>query len=61
MDIAIEVQKISLGEDKLLFKPIRLLKGIYDEEKDIFIDEFENKYSNMNGNNPYDEKYFSNK
>ena len=58
MDIAIEVQKISIGEDRFLFKPVRILKGTYDSNKDIFIDEYETKYSNMNGKNPYDEKYF---
>lgn len=58
MEFAIEVQKILLGDEKFVFRPIRLLKGKYEEKEDIFIDEFKNKYSNMNGNNPYEERYF---
>lgn len=58
MEFAIEVQKILLGDEKFVFRPIRLLKGKYEEKEDIFIDEFKNKYSNMNGNNPYQERYF---
>lgn len=58
MDIAIQMQPIYLGEERVLFRTVGLLKGKYDEKKDIFTDEYGYEYSRMNGTNLHADRYF---
>ena len=58
MDVAIQVQEILLGEDRVIFKPIGIIKGKYIEDKDIFQDEYGYEYYSMNGSDMYNDRYF---
>lgn len=58
MDIAIEVKKISLENERFIFIPTGILKGTCDKANNVFIDEYGYKYSSIDGMNPYAEKYF---
>lgn len=58
MDIAIEVKKISLENERFIFIPTGILKGTCDKSNNVFIDEYGYKYSSIDGMNPYAEKYF---
>lgn len=58
MDIAIRMQKIELGNDRVVFKPIGIIKGIYDESDDTFYDELDFQYSIIDGTRMYEENYF---
>lgn len=58
MDIAIQSQMINLENDKMFFKNIGLIKGMYNKERNIFTDEYGKKYYSIEGENPYAENYF---
>ena len=47
MDIAIQLQKINLGDEKLIFKPIGILKGKFINEEGLFLDELGYEYNLM--------------
>ena len=40
MDIAIKYEKINLGEEKYIFKPVSVIRGTYDMETDLFETEY---------------------
>lgn len=58
MDIAIRMQKIELGNDRIVFKPIGIIKGTYDKNEQIFYDELDFQYSVIDGTSMYEENYF---
>jgi hypothetical protein len=58
MDIAIQMQPIYFGEERVIFRTVGLLKGKYDEEKDIFTDEYGQEYNRMNGTSLHADRYF---
>ena len=59
MDIAIRYEGILIGEDKILFKPIGIIRGKHDKQDDIFLDEYGCKFSSMDGIDIYAGDYFS--
>lgn len=58
MDIAIRMQKILLGNDRVIFNPIGIIKGTYNKEKDVFYDDSDFEYSSVDGTSMYEERYF---
>lgn len=58
MDVAIRLQSISLGDDRVLFKPIGIIKGKYIKEVGIFVDEYGYEYKDMEGSDIYADRYF---
>ena len=52
MDIAIEVKKIVLENERFVFIPTGVLKGKYDKSSNVFKDEYGYKYSSIDGMNP---------
>ena len=40
MDIAIKYERIDLGQDKYVFKPVSVIRGEYDKDANIFETEF---------------------
>lgn len=58
MYIAVQVQEILLGNERVLFKPIGLIRGTYDKKEDVFIDEYDYVYKSMNGDDLYSDRYF---
>lgn len=58
MDIAIRMQKIELGNERVIFKPIGVIKGNYDKENETFCDEYGYEYSFIEGTRMYDENYY---
>lgn len=58
MHYAIQLQKISLGEDRVLFRPTNLIKGTFLEDEEIFIDERDFEYWLMKDNSGDYEHYF---
>ncbi len=58
MDIAIRMQKIELGIDRVVFKPIGIIKGHYDDFDDLFYDELNLQYNSLDGTKIYEENYF---
>ena len=58
MYVAIQLQPILLGNDRIAFRPIGMIKGDYSKKNDIFVDEFGYEYTNMTGNCIYDDRYF---
>lgn len=59
MDVAIRYEGILIGEDKILFKPIGIIRGKYDKQDDIFLDEYGCKFSSIDGIDIYAGNYFS--
>ena len=58
MDIAVQLEKIRLNEDRVIFKVIGILKGYYDSESRIFLDEIGYEYDEMEDSTLYCERYF---
>lgn len=58
MDIAIKYEKVELGDDKFVFKPVSVIKGEYDEEADIFETEYGELCAPIDGDSKHEESYF---
>lgn len=60
MDVAIRLQGILIGEERILFRPIGVIKGKYNKEHGYFQDEYGYPYSDMEGSNIYEDpdRYF---
>lgn len=58
MHYAVQLQKIELGEGRVFFKPLNLIKGEYLEYDEIFIDERGFEYWFMKDSEPNYERYF---
>lgn len=59
MDVAIRLEGILIGEDKILFKPIGVMRGKYNKQDDYFIDECGCKFCSIDGIDIYAGNYFS--
>ena len=44
MEIAIRYEKIDLGDDRFVFKPIGIVYGRYDEINGVFVTEYDEKF-----------------
>lgn len=58
MDIAIKYEKIDLGADKFVFKPVSVIRGEYDADADIFETEFGELCEPVDGESQHEESYF---
>ena len=58
MDIAIKYEKVELGDDKFVFKPVSVIKGEYDDEADIFETEYGELCAPIDGDSKHEESYF---
>lgn len=58
MHCAIQLQKIDLGEGRVVFKPIGLIKGDFLEQDEFFVDEYGYQYFFMKDSNPDCDRYF---
>lgn len=58
MDYAIQLQKIELGDNRVIFKVVGLLKGEYIEEEECFVDEYKYEYELMKNSVPDYDRYF---
>ena len=59
MDIAIKYEKINLGQDKFIFKPVSIISGEYDKETNIFVTDFGDLCEPIDGENQYEDNYFA--
>lgn len=59
MDVAIRYEGIIIGEDKILFKPVGVMRGKYDDKDNVFMDECGCKYCSIDGIDIYARNYFS--
>lgn len=60
MDVAIRLDSINLGNGRVMFKPIGLIKGVYDEIDDDFIDEYGYVFDPIVEYDNYNDNYFCN-
>lgn len=58
MEIAVKYERIDLGEDKYIFKPVGIVRGYYNEEEEIFVTDYKEECSPINGSNPFADAYF---
>lgn len=58
MDIAVKYEKINLGNEKYVFKPVGIIKGRYDPELDIFETEYKDLCANIEGDSQFEDNYF---
>lgn len=58
MDIAIKYEKVELGDDKFVFKPVSVIKGEYDEEADLFETEYGELCAPIDGDSKHEESLF---
>ena len=59
MDIAIKYERINLGQDKFIFKPVSIIRGEYDKEANIFVTEFGDLCEPIDGESQYEDSYFA--
>ena len=59
MDIAIKYERINLGMDKFIFKPVSIIRGEYDKEANIFVTDFGDLCEPIDGENQYEDNYFA--
>lgn len=58
MDIAIYFEKINLGNDYFLFKPVSVIRGEYDKTKNLFQTDYGILCESIYGNDPDCDDYF---
>lgn len=58
MDIAVRYEKIDLGYDKFLFKPVGIVKGIYNKTNNTFETEYGEICASIGGESKYSDSYF---
>ena len=58
MDIAVSFEKINLVDEKFLFKPKKIIKGVFAEDVNVFFSENGEVYSAIDGNELNDDNYF---
>lgn len=58
MEVAIRYEKIDLGDDRFVFKPIGIVYGRYDEINGVFVTEYDEKCYPITGNRQYENSYF---
>lgn len=60
MDIAIKYEKINLGGEKYIFKPISIITGLYDEETELFETNYKELCAPIDGNLKEERSYYGN-
>lgn len=58
MDIAVQLEKYDLGNDRYLFKPVSVMRGKYNSEEDLFESEYGIICAPMNGSRIYTDTFF---
>ena len=58
MDIAVKYEKINLGNERYVFKPVCIIKGKYDPEVDAFETEYGELCANIEGDSQFEDGYF---
>ena len=58
MDIAVKYEKINLGNERYIFKPVCIIKGNYDPEVDTFETEYKDLCANIEGDSQFEDNYF---
>lgn len=58
MDVAIKYEKINLGDERFVFKPVSVIMGEYDEETEIFETEYGELCCPIDGDCQYEDNYF---
>ncbi len=58
MEVAIKYEKIDLGEDRYVFKPVCVIKGKYDEENECFDTDYGDSCVPIDGNSIFDDNFF---
>lgn len=58
MDIAVKYEKINLGNERYVFKPVCIIKGKYDPEVDTFETEYKDLCANIEGDSQFEDNYF---
>lgn len=58
MDIAVKYEKINLGNERYVFKPVCIIKGKYDPMADVFETEYKDLCANIEGDSQYEDNYF---
>ncbi len=58
MDIAVKYEKINLGSERYVFKPVCIVKGKYDPDVDVFETEYGELCADIEGNSQYEDNYF---
>jgi len=59
MDIAIQFEKINLGDDRFLFKPLGIMRGNFYKDEGTFVSECGVVCYLINGDYPDEDNYFS--
>ena len=58
MDVAIKYDKINLGNEKYVFKPVGIIKGKYDEATETFETEYGELCAPIDGDSQFEDNYF---
>lgn len=58
MHFAIQLQRIVLGDNRFIFKPISIIRGEYREVDESFVDEFGFEHFLMKDNSPSQDRYY---
>lgn len=58
MDIAVKYEKINLGNERYVFKPVSIIKGKYDADADAFETNYGELCANIEGDNQFEDAYF---
>lgn len=58
MDIAVQFEKYNLDDNKFVFKPISVMRGMYCEESDTFVSEVGIEYHPLNDANICENNFF---
>ena len=58
MDIAVKYEKINLGNERYIFKPVGIIKGKYDPDVDAFETEYGELCANIEGDSQFEDNYY---
>lgn len=58
MYIAVQFESVNIGNDRVIFKPIGLIKGDYDSDNQNFVDIYGYEYETINKYDAYNDRYF---
>ena len=58
MDIAVKYEKINLGNERYVFKPVCVIRGKYDPEVDVFETEYGELCASIEGESQFEDSYF---
>ena len=58
MDIAVKYEKINLGNERYVFKPVGIIKGKYDADAETFETEYGELCARIDGDSQFEDSYF---